>query len=461
MDCATGKERQDIPPPGTNNPVSALAFAPDGRGLAAGYGWTGNGPLRTNIYIWDAQMGKQIGQLVGHRKQIGSLCFLSDGRTLASGNLGGAIRLWDVPAGTEIRRLSGHAGGAHALAALPDGKTLVSGGEDGWVCFWNTEYRKTEYTTAPLPVNARDFAFTPDSRQVATVNAEGRIEFWDTATLEPVPSLPLLGTNNLCLALCSRAGRPLLAAGTEGGWLQVWDISSLAAPQVVTNFRAHTARVAALKFDPHGQTLMSSTFRPTAWGDSDPGNFKAWDTTSWRERTNFSVGSHQLAYLPEANLIVVCRAPVGLNFAVRDLRTGKERLIATGHKVTLATLVFSPDGRWLASGGHDGVVKLWEVGPWRCVATLSGMGFGLSEMAFSPDSQRLVTGSNPVKLWDLATYHELASLAVDGTLGDGAVVAFSPDGNTLAVRDRAAGTIYFWRAPSLAEMQKPVPLSAN
>ena len=140
------------------------------------------------------------------------------------------------------------------------------------------------------------------------------------------------------------------------------------------------------------------------------------------------------------------RGPIGVNFAVRDLRTGKERLIATGHKSVLSDLVFSPDGRWLASGNYDGTVKLWEVGAWRCVATLSGMGDQVRDVAFSPDSQRLVTGSNPVKLWDLTTFNELASLAVDGTVGHGKVVAFSPDGNILAVRDRTAGTLYFWRA---------------
>ena len=460
MDCASGKPRQDIPPPGTSNPITALAFAPDGTELAVGYGRVGNAPLSTDIYIWNAETAKQTGQLFGHRKQISSLCFLPGGRTLASSSFDGTIRLWDVPAQKEIRCLSGHVGEVHALAALPDGKTLVSGGEDGDVCLWTTEYRKTEYTTGSLPVKARDFAFTPDSRRVATVEADGRIEVWDTAALQPVPGVPPLGTNNLCLALSSRAGRPLLAAGSEGGWLQVWDITSLAMPQFVKSFKAHNTNVVALKFDPRGQILMSATLRPGAWGDSDPGNFKAWDTTSWRERTNFSVGSHQVACLPDANLMVVRRAPMGLNFAVRDLRTGKERLIATGHKMTLATLVFSPDGHWLASGGHDGVVKLWEVGPWRCVATLSGMGFGLSEIAFSPDGQRLVTGSNPAKLWDLATYKELASLALDGARADGAAVAFSPDGNTLAVRDRS-GTIHFWRAPPLAEMPKPVPLSAN
>jgi WD40 repeat protein len=87
------------------------------------------------------------------------------------------------------------------------------------------------------------------------------------------------------------------------------------------------------------------------------------------------------------------------------------------------------------------------------------MGSAVRDIAFSSDSQRLVTGSNPVKLWDLATYHELASLALDGTAGDGTVAAFSPDGSTLAVRDRS-GTLHFWRAPSLTEINRSAPGNA-
>jgi len=451
MDWVTTNVLQDISPPGTNNPVTALAYSPNGKLLVASYGRIGYVPLRTNIYIWNAQTGEQTRQLVGHRGTINSLCFLPDGHRLASASDDGTIRLWDVAARTEIRHLSGHAGAVNSLVALPDGKRLVSGGRDCCVCLWNTEYRKTEYTTGSLSGSARDFAFTPDNRRVLTVNGEGRIEAWETATLQPVSGAEPLGTSNLCLSVVSRAERTLLATGKEGGWVNVWDITDLAEPQLVTSFEAHSNKVAALKFDARGQTLMSSACRPGEWVESDPENFKAWDASSWRERPEFRAGSHQVAYLPEANLMVVRRGLVGVNFAVRDLRTGNERMIPTEHKHTLATLVFSPDGRWLASGSYDGTVKLWEVGSWRCVATLSGTGAAVRDIAFSPDGQRLVTGSDPVKLWDLKTYHELATLALDGTLSDGTVVAFSPDGNTLAVRDRS-GTIHFWRAPSLAEI---------
>lgn len=438
IDRTTGEVRTDIPPPTPESYLAALAFTPDGKQVLTGYS-----EPDTNIYVWSLPTGERTGQLTGHYSSVYSLGFFPDGQTFASASGDGTIRLWDMVGRREIRRWVGQAGEVFALVTLPDGKTLVSGGQDGRVCLWNSDFKRRQDSTRSIAANARDFAFAPTSRQVLTVTRQGWIEVWDTSNLQPVANLAPLGASNLCLAVAFPAGRTWLAAGTEGGWVNVWDITYPAQPQRVASFKAHDGGIAALRFDRHGQVLMSAAFGPGEWVPASPGNFKAWDTSSWRERPEFRVGSQQVAYLPDAHLLTVRRGPVGIDFGVRDLLTGQERLIRTGHKHTLAGLVFSPDGRWLASGSFDGTIKLWEVGPWRCAATLMG---SVGDIAFSPDSQRLVAASNPVKLWDLGTGRELGTLASSSV-----AAAFSPDGNTIAVRDRT-GAIQLWHAPPLAEI---------
>ena len=107
-----------------------------------------------------------------------------------------------------------------------------------------------------------------------------------------------------------------------------------------------------------------------------------------------------------------------------------------GHADWILSMAFSPDGATLASVSSDGPVKLWDVKTRRNIATLSeggALNFFVS-VAFSPDGATLAYGSNRgVELWDVATSKNTATLR-----GNGAV-AFSPDGTMLASMDSFAG----------------------
>ena len=103
-----------------------------------------------------------------------------------------------------------------------------------------------------------------------------------------------------------------------------------------------------------------------------------------------------------------------------------------GHKAYVQCVAFSPDGKWLASGGGDQTVILWDVRSRRLLATLSGHWDSVSSVAFSPDGKRLASGSwdRTVILWDLTSRKPLARLL--GHKDKVSSVAFSPDGKRLA-----------------------------
>ena len=68
-------------------------------------------------------------------------------------------------------------------------------------------------------------------------------------------------------------------------------------------------------------------------------------------------------------------------------------------------LAFSADGRWLASGGTEGDVSIWDVAERREAHTLiGGSSERISALVFSPDGARLVAGgeAGSVEVWDLA-----------------------------------------------------------
>jgi WD40 repeat protein/serine/threonine protein kinase len=139
-----------------------------------------------------------------------------------------------------------------------------------------------------------------------------------------------------------------------------------------------------------------------------------------------------------------------------------------GHTKRVVNVDFSPDGRLLASCSHDGTIKLWDSSKGEQLRTLSGHTGRVEGIAFSPDGRLLASGSadGTVKLWDPASGQQLRTLdvvdgevdrvrtVVDGEVGSVRSVVFSPDGQRLAVGsgDRERGTVTLWDAADGQEL---------
>jgi WD40 repeat protein len=101
----------------------------------------------------------------------------------------------------------------------------------------------------------------------------------------------------------------------------------------------------------------------------------------------------------------------------------------------ITNLVFSPDGKFLASSDREGMVAIWDVAGAKRRATHEARDwdYRIGCLAFSPDGKTLAAGTpDPaVKLWDVTTGEERATLRPD--VGSVRALAFSPDGKSLVV----------------------------
>jgi len=105
----------------------------------------------------------------------------------------------------------------------------------------------------------------------------------------------------------------------------------------------------------------------------------------------------------------------------------------TGHGWEVQIVEFSPDGQTLASGSHDGSIKLWEVASGEVLNTLEGHYYSVISLAFSPDGSILASGGwgKKINLWNLTTGALIKTWSIDPYIA--LDLEFSPDGSSLVV----------------------------
>ncbi len=124
--------------------------------------------------------------------------------------------------------------------------------------------------------------------------------------------------------------------------------------------------------------------------------------------------------------------------------------VLAGHSGDVSSCGFSADGRWLASGGADGAVRLWDVAGRSEAHRFEGHAGGVLAYGFSADGRWLATagGDGTVRLWDVAGRVEAHRF--EGHAGSVRACGFSADGRWLATGGDD-GTVRLWDVASRTE----------
>ena len=258
-----------------------------------------------------------------------------------------------------IATLTGHSGCIYAMDKGFSEKTIFTGGSDRYIALWNLETLQAEKFSAALPA--------------------------------------------AIYAICHIPEKNILLAGTTTGAIHILDLDKKEEIKILQH---HRGPVFDIQY-----SLKTNCFY-TVGGD---GNFAvcSLDTLSLLKMKNLSYDkARSIAFNDATSEIAVALGDS--NVLIFDLLTleYKNDFIAhqLGKKIVGANIVrYSPDGKFLLTGGRDAHLNIWSVENYELIKSIPAHNWAIYDIVFSPDATLFATASRDktVKIWDAKTYQIL------------------------------------------------------
>ncbi len=356
---------------GHQQPVSAIAFSPDGQQLVSS-------SFDKTIKLWDTNSGKCVKTLLGHRNRIWTVAFHPNGTQIASGGDDNHTKIWDLERGCCIKTIVGHSNAILFVNLSPDGSYLASGNEDTTIRIWSIDRQKIVQTLREHTNRVWSVNFSPDGRLLASGSADYTIKLWDWQVGNCLKTLR--GHHSWVWRVIFSPDGHTLASTSYDQTVKIWDVDT---GSCLNTLQGHKSPVVYADFSPDGKLLVSCDFS---------GIIKLWNPR-----------------LPFAKRLEE-KADQGA--------TGENSRDIGDHSNSVWSVTFSTDGKWLVSASYDETIKLWSVENGECLQTFVGHKGPILNAKFSHDERFIISlGVDlSLKIWDVKTGKCLQSFTDDSGL---------------------------------------------
>jgi serine/threonine-protein kinase len=430
-----------------SSPATVLRWSPDGRFLAAGL-------QDGQIALWAVDNLANPTLLTGHQQRITDLAWSpTDPSLFASSSNDDTGRLWQIGDDgmvTEQAIFSGMATNVDTVLWSPDGSKLALHSSFGTLAMW---WDVVSGINLDRRINVNSVAWFPDSSRIALAvgsNIEVR-------TAEGSSDFTLAGhTATVRRMAWSPANPNWLLSVSDDETMRLWDVNGRSAIQ---QFRGHTEPIDLVQWSPDGSLILSSDLATVRLWQADSGEEQSQLPGHFQTSAINWVNDSQLLTLGGSDNLV----------RMWDVTTNQQLglLGNYGSSGEIRVVAWSPDNTQLAVLGSDDVVRIWDASSGKVVQALVGhitrgarVGSGqtyqpVNDVIWSPDGRSLATAGSDatIRIWDAATGQEQYSLQEAAPVR---AIAWANQGNLLAaVTSDAwseAGHVRVWNLASRSEL---------
>ncbi|MBV7338848.1 pentapeptide repeat-containing protein [Chloroflexi bacterium TSY] len=339
----------------------------------------------------------------------------------------------------------------------PDSKFVITSTYDGMIHMWHAEDGQSYAVWQADRMACHAVAISPDGQMLANGTNGHLVQVWDISAVAETGRGRLLYTlqahSDVIIDVAFSPDGQLLASGGDDYTICLWD---LARGELLTTLKGHTGIVESLAFRPlrngHQQMLASGSL---------DGSIRLWiccgaDTFEQQRLSNKSASAvTSVDFSPNGDHLV--SAHEDNNIHIWDVQTGTCQQVLRGHTSKVPSVSFSLDGKSIASGGANATIRIWDVASGQCRQTMTGHTNFIGGIAYSPDGSMLASASqdNTIRLWN--PHSGQCRQTLRGYPNKIYSASFSPDGSMIASGGDDA-VLRLWRVNDDAD-HEPIPIN--